>query len=60
MLSVGAHELVLLQRFLRIHLIKDAIERTSQPATYRDAIAKAVAIINSVTVPMGDIPGHTN
>jgi len=45
------------ERFLRVHLIKSAMERSAPPATYRDAIAKAVAIMNSVTVPMGDIPG---
>eukprot|EP00658_Telonema_sp_P-2_P016167 TRINITY_DN16262_c0_g1_i13.p1 TRINITY_DN16262_c0_g1~~TRINITY_DN16262_c0_g1_i13.p1 ORF type:complete len:363 (-),score=72.48 TRINITY_DN16262_c0_g1_i13:196-1284(-) len=45
------------ERFLRVHLMKQAIERTAQPVGYREAVAKAVAIVNTVTVPMGDIPG---
>jgi len=45
------------ERFLRIHLVKQAIEKTKQPTSYREAVANAVAILNTVTVPMGDIPG---
>lgn len=45
------------ERYLRIHLVKSGIERTKQPTTYRQAVANTVAVLNSVTVPMGDIPG---
>jgi len=45
------------ERFLRVHLVKQAIEKTKQPATYREAVARTVAVLNTVTVPMGDIPG---
>lgn len=45
------------ERFLRVHLVKQAIEQTKQPSTYREAVARVVAVMNTVTVPMGDIPG---
>jgi len=45
------------ERFLRVHLVKSAIEKTNQPTSYREAVARVVAILNTVTVPMGDIPG---
>merc|ERR1739841_454193 len=41
-------------RFIRTHLVKSGIE---QPKSYQEAVANAVAVINSVTVPMGEIPG---
>lgn len=45
------------ERFLRVHIVKQAIELTRQPESYREAVAYAVAVLNTVTVPMGDIPG---
>lgn len=45
------------ERFLRIHIVKQAIERTHQPKTYREAVANAVAVLNTVTVPVGSMPG---
>lgn len=45
------------ERFLRIHLVKTGLERASQPATYREAVADAVSVLNTVTVPLGSIPG---
>jgi len=45
------------ERFLRVHLVKQAIEKSKQPQSYRQAVANVVAILNTVTVPMGDIPG---
>jgi len=44
-------------RFIRIRLIKEGIERTKQPKSYQEAVANLVAVVNSVTVPMGDLPG---
>uniref|UniRef100_A0A7S3NMN0 Choloylglycine hydrolase/NAAA C-terminal domain-containing protein n=1 Tax=Aureoumbra lagunensis TaxID=44058 RepID=A0A7S3NMN0_9STRA len=38
-------------RFLRIHLIKSAM---SKPASYEIAIAQAIHVLNSITVPMGN------
>jgi len=45
------------ERWLRIHLAKRGIERTKQPTTYQQAIAQTVAVLNTITVPMGDLPG---
>merc|ERR1740117_1543973 len=45
------------ERFMRIHMIRQGIESAKQPETYRDAVASTVAVLNTVTIPNGKLPG---
>lgn len=45
------------ERYLRLHLIRQGIESANQPTTYREAVASAVAVLNTVTIPAGALPG---
>merc|ERR1712154_138459 len=33
------------------------LEQAQQPGTYREAVANAVSVLNTVTTPLGNIPG---
>merc|ERR1712151_876991 len=45
------------ERFLRIHLLRRSLEQNTQPQSYREAVTSAVAVLNSVQVPIGNPPG---
>ena len=41
---------------MRVLMVKSAHE-SSAPKTTQEAVARAVAVLNTITVPMGDVPG---
>lgn len=43
-------------RFLRVHMLRSAIEERHQPSTYREAVTLAISVLNSVAVPPGSPP----
>lgn len=45
------------ERFLRIHILRTAVEQNSPPKGYQEAVAYAVSILNSVQAPPGNSPG---
>jgi penicillin V acylase-like amidase (Ntn superfamily) len=43
-------------RFLRVHILRSAIEERWQPTTYRQAVALTISVLNAVAVPPGSPP----